>query len=231
VLAFAPFDKAINNMPGIYPLKASGREIATLQGKRYYNEAATKATFLQQASAFDIIHLATHAETSGEDPSRSFISFFPETQQAYDSRLYMPEIYALGLVKTKMIVISACEAGGGKLMKGEGLISLSRAFAFAGCPCMITSLWRADDEVAATLMASFYRNLKKGYAKDEALRNAKLEYLRNEPDSRLKSPVLWANFVCIGDAGALYKDKTAYVIVAFLAFALMLAVVFIKVKK
>lgn len=231
ILAFAPFDNAIKNMPGIYPLKASGKEIGALQGKLYYNEAATKATFLQQANAFDVIHLATHAETFSEDPLRSFISFFPRSQQTYDSRLYMPEIYTLDLDQTKMIVISACEAGGGKLMKGEGLISLSRAFAFAGCPSIITSLWKADDEFTAALMISLYRNLKKGYSKDEALRHAKLEYLHSEQGHGLKSPAVWANFVCIGDAGALYEDQPAYMITAFAAFAFILVMIFLKIRK
>lgn len=230
VLAFAPFDH-VKKMPDVYPLKGSGKEIGALQGTLYYNEDATKAAFLQQANAFDVIHLATHAETFSDDPLRSFISFFPGSQQAHDSKLYMPEIYALDLDKTKMIVISACEAGSGKLMNGEGLISLSRAFAFAGCPSIVTSLWKADDEFTATLMISFYRNLKKGYTKDEALRNAKLEYLRSGQDPRLKSPVFWANFICIGDAGALYKDHTIYTIGALVALILLLVMIFRKVKK
>jgi hypothetical protein len=130
-----------------------------------------------------------------------------------------------------MIVISACEAGSGRLMKGEGLISLSRAFAFAGCPGIITSLWKADDELTASLMISFYRNLKKGYTRDEALRNAKLECLHSDQNHRLKSPVLWANFICIGDAGALYKDQMIYTIGALVALMLLLVMVFFKVKK
>ncbi|WP_254160881.1 CHAT domain-containing protein [Chryseosolibacter histidini] len=230
ILAFAPFDH-VKKMPDIHPLKGSGKEIGALQGTLYYNEAATKTAFLQQANAFDVIHLATHAETFSEDPLRSFISFYPGLQQAYDSKLYMPEIYALDLDKTKMIVISACEAGSGKLMNGEGLISLSRAFAFAGCPSIVTSLWKADDELTATLMISFYRNLKKGYTKDEALRNAKLEFLHAGQDHRLRSPVFWANFICIGDASALYNDSTIYTISAIVALILLLVMVFLKVKK
>lgn len=79
-------------------------------------------------------------------------------------------------------------------------MSLSRAFAAAGCPNIITSLWKAEDKATAFITQRLHYYLTKKYSKDEALQKAKLDFLNNsETDPRLKSPVYWAHLIFIGN--------------------------------
>ncbi|MBC7924005.1 MAG: CHAT domain-containing protein, partial [Ferruginibacter sp.] len=114
--------------------------------------------------------------------------------------LYAREIYNLVLNNAKLVVLSACETGNGQLVRGEGVMSLARAFAYAGCPNIVTTLWKADDQSTADITARMHAYLRAGETKDEALRRAKLDYRREQTDPRRQSPLYWANFVFIGDA-------------------------------
>lgn len=98
------------------------------------------------------------------------------------------------------MILSACETGTGQLIKGEGLMSLSRAFAYAGCPNIITSLWKAEDRSTAFITQRLHYYLEKNETKDKALQLAKIDLLNNpEIDPSLKSPNFWAPLVLIGE--------------------------------
>ena len=98
------------------------------------------------------------------------------------------------------MILSACETGTGKLIKGEGLMSLSRAFAYAGCPDIITSLWKAEDRTTSFITQRLHYYLEKRYSKDMALQQAKLDLLKsNEIDPRYKTPDYWAHLIYIGN--------------------------------
>ncbi|MBL0155096.1 MAG: CHAT domain-containing protein [Chitinophagaceae bacterium] len=100
----------------------------------------------------------------------------------------------------KLVILSACETGTGQLVRGEGLMSLSRAFAYAGCRDIITSLWKAEDRATAFITAKLHEHMDENMPMDEALQLSKLELLRsNDIDPRLKSPNYWAHLVFIGD--------------------------------
>ena len=200
ILSFAPFaTKAYNDSSGnsLPALPASKEEISGLEGMAFTDVAATKKKFLESVNHFSIVHLATHASVNNIDPARSFIAFYPDSS---DYKLYAREIYNLRLDSTQLIILSACETGTGTLVKGEGLMSLSRAFAAAGCPNIITSLWKAEDKATAFITQRLHYYLTKKYSKDEALQKAKLDFLNNsETDPRLKSPVYWAPLIFIGN--------------------------------
>ena len=103
------------------------------------------------------------------------------------------EIFNLKL-RADLVVLSACETGLGKEVKGEGLMSLTRAFMYAGTPSVVVSLWNVNDESAADLMIRFYRNLKTArMSKAEALRQAQLETINDNG-----FPFFWAPFVLVG---------------------------------
>ena len=153
--------------------------------------------FLKSVNRYNIIHLATHASVNNKEPSRSFIAFYPEDA---NYKLFAPEISNLNLDSARLVILSACETGSGQLVKGEGLMSLSRAFAYAGCPNIITSLWKAEDQTTAYLTSQLHHYLDKGYTKDMALQQAKNDLLTNEKiDPKFKSPVYWAHLVFIGE--------------------------------
>lgn len=196
VLAFAPFNTP--QAGELAPLPGSMQEVQQLKGLVYTGERATKERFVSMAGhQHNIIHLATHAVINHQDPLHSFIAFYPSG--AKDDKLFTPELYNLPLQAVQLAILSACETGSGQLVKGEGIMSLARGFAYAGCPSIITSLWRADDQSTSYIVKQLHHYLQKGKDKDEALRQAKLDYLAREPDRRLRSPAFWAHLVLIGD--------------------------------
>jgi CHAT domain-containing protein len=203
-LAMAPFDKKSTHLGATNEwniLPASAQEIEGLKGVALLNTDATKQRFLKDAPNFNIIHLATHAFANDQDPTKSYIAFYPQyPDSAISYRLYTPEIYNLDLDKTRLVVLSACESGKGELVKGEGLMSLSRAFSYSGCPNIITSMWKADDGSTAYISARLHTYIDKGYRITEALQKAKLDYLTDQNiPSREKLPGYWAHLRLIGN--------------------------------
>jgi CHAT domain-containing protein/Flp pilus assembly protein TadD len=200
-LAFAPFvSQGYSDTTGeqFNRLPASKDEINGLKGKIFIDSSATKNNLLQWANHYSILHLATHASVNNKEPLRSFISFYP-TANNPDTKLYAQEIYDLKLDSTDLVILSACETGTGQLVKGEGLMSLSRAFAYAGCYNIITSLWKAQDISTSFITQRLHAHLNEGLTKDKALQQAKLDLLKNDEISpALKTPNYWAHLVFIG---------------------------------
>ncbi|HEY2933255.1 MAG TPA: tetratricopeptide repeat protein [Acidobacteriota bacterium] len=117
--------------------------------------------------------------------------------QSEDGLLQAYEIFDLKL-NADLVVLSACETGLGKEVKGEGLLGLTRAFLYAGAQSVMVSLWKVSDRSTAELMASFYRHLQeKGMTKAEALRKAQLNLINQ---GRYAAPFYWAPFVLVGEA-------------------------------
>ncbi len=129
----------------------------------------------------DIIHFASHAELSEDDPLASAIRLAKSDKE--DGRLEVREIFGMDL-KANLVVLSACETGLGKLSSGDELVGLTRAFIYAGTPSVVASLWNVEDSSTAQLMASFYKNLKT-MTKVEALRQAQLKLIRGNVNSDL----------------------------------------------
>ena len=106
------------------------------------------------------------------------------------------EVFNLKL-NADLVVLSACETGLGKEIKGEGLIGLTRGFMYAGAARVVTSLWNVDDLATAELMKLFYRGmLQDGLRPAAALRAAQYELSKQK---RWPSPYFWAGFVLQGE--------------------------------
>lgn len=203
ILAFAPFGDS--GADDFKRLPASKAEIAGLPGTQYLDGQATKERFLATINKYPIIHLATHAVSSMDNAASSFIAFYPGRGKAIDDRLFLEELYGLNLRSTRLVIISACETGQGEVAPQEGVISLARAFAYAGCGSTVNSLWKADDEATSVILRKFYQHLQQGETKARALQLAKLDYLRS--DAIDKSPAYWAHLVLTGDSGVLYARR------------------------
>ena len=198
VLAFAPFSGDVQGT-GYASLPYSGEEVLGLQGKILLGAAATKQQFINHANNYHIVQLATHAAANDSLPARSYISFYPGSIDT-DHILFAQEIYGLRLDSTDLIILSACETGSGRLVHGEGLMSITRAFSYAGCPNLITSLWKATDRTTAFITIRLHFYLDKGYTKDHALQSAKIDLLKsNDIPAQLKTPDHWSHLVFIGD--------------------------------
>ena len=224
VLAFAPF--AESGSAGFRRLPASQEETAGLPGIRYEDSMATKARFLKEINQCPILHLATHAISSPNDAAASYIAFYPQHDTAPDDRLFLEELYGLDMSRTRLVIISACETGEGELVSNEGVISLARAFSYAGCATTISSLWKADDQATSFILRRFYVYLRKGYTQSGALRSAKLDYLHS--DAIHKSPGYWSHLILTGSTLPLYKKGYPYwwgiLVLAFLGVLLLILI-------
>ncbi len=158
---------------------------------------ATKNFFQEQAGKYAIVHVASHAEINDRNPEHSYIAFTNEGQpDDLDNRLYVNELYRQKL-SAEIVVLSACETGSGVVLQGEGVLSLSRAFAQAGVRSTMASLWKIDDASTQYLMQYFYDALADGQNRPQALRQAKLGYL-SQADKMEAHPYYWAAFSLYG---------------------------------
>lgn len=183
-------EKELNSLP------YSDDEITKTSGSIFKNSEATKISFVENYRKHDLIHFATHAQVDDANPARSFIAFFPNNS---DYKLYTDELYSLNLTNTQLVILSACEAGRGKLLSGEGLLSLARAFTYAGCPSVITTLWKAHDESSAWISSRIHDYLQQGLNKSDAVRKAKQDFRKSELGRQFDHPYYWANFILIGN--------------------------------
>jgi CHAT domain-containing protein len=158
---------------------------------------ASRANFLgQDLKQFRIVHLATHGILNARHPELSGLVFSLVDKRGTpeDGFLRVGDVYNLNL-PIDMVVLSACRTGVGKLVKGEGLIGLTRGFMHAGAARVVASLWKVDDEATAELMKRFYSNmLQRNMPAAAALRRAQLELMETRP-----SPYFWAGFVLQGE--------------------------------
>lgn len=145
---------------------------------------------------FNYIHFATHGLIDEKNPDLSSLVLSQNNNTVEDGFLRAAEIFNLEL-NADLVVLSACQTGLGKLLRGEGMVGLSRAFMYAGTPAVMVSLWSVSDISTATLMGEFYKNLlKKDLYKTDALRKAQLTMLK---DKKYAHPFYWAPFVLFGE--------------------------------
>ncbi|MEQ1764313.1 MAG: CHAT domain-containing protein [Pyrinomonadaceae bacterium] len=202
------------------PLSGTAREAAAIrtifpEAKLLTGEDATE-TSLKQVRSPDILHIATHgfflnnsapasaeakpSETLSENPLlRSGLAFAGANirkGEKDDGILTGLEASGLDLWGTKLVVLSACDTGLGEIRNGEGVYGLRRSFALAGAESLVMSLWPVSDNVTRELMTGYYKNLKKGMGRGEALRQVRLEMIK-QPDRR--HPFYWASFIQSGE--------------------------------
>ena len=210
ILAVAPIFKArqplilgktkIQLAPLLANVTTTQNLLNEYKGKALLNENAQKATFLQAAPNYAYLHLASHAQMNDENADYSFISFSQMTDSVQQNNLlFVRELYTTP-IKAEMVVLSACETALGELQEGEGIISLARAFAYAGANSIITTLWQVSDQRSGELITTFYQFLEKGATKDEALWQAKNSLIESGFNAH---PYNWAGFIPIGDMRAI----------------------------
>jgi CHAT domain-containing protein len=207
-LNHSPFLRAVRGVDGatLSRLPFSGEEadaIADLVPARSRLKATDFQATRRQAlsielSNYRIVHFATHGLLNSQHPELSglVLSLVDENGKAQDGFLRMHEIYNLRL-PAEVVVLSACQTGLGKEIKGEGLIGLTRGFMYAGAQRVVASLWQVDDLATAQLMKHFYQAmLKDGLRPAAALRSAQLELMK---EKRWSSPYFWGAFMLQGE--------------------------------
>ncbi|MFO0934525.1 MAG: CHAT domain-containing tetratricopeptide repeat protein [Planctomycetota bacterium] len=168
----------------------------TLLGKDA-SEGKLVDAVLQHGGRWRAIHFACHGLVDPDRPSLSSLALTPDG--ANDGFLTVLEVLRMDL-RADLAVLSACETGRGKVVSGEGIVGLTRAFMFAGSPSVLCSLWKVDDAATAALMKRFYelwnpKDGSPGKSPAAALREAQA-FVRAQP--RWKHPYYWAAWVLWG---------------------------------
>ena len=160
---------------------------------------ASRATVLKgELSQYRYVHFATHGLLDSERPGLSslVLSMVDAEGKQQDGFLRANDIYNLKL-PAELVVLSACQTGLGKEIKGEGLVGLTRGFMYAGAARVVVSLWNVNDRATADLMTRFYeRMLKHGERPAAALRAAQVEMWKQK---QWQSPYYWAAFTMQGE--------------------------------
>ncbi len=207
MLAFAPEYKRSANPElttrgGFSKLTQTIEEVKNIQqllsGTVVTGPQANEKAFKESAGRYGILHLDMHSFTDEDNPMVSGL-IFSDNADDEDDVLRAYELQGMKL-NAQLAVLSACNTGSGKLEKGEGVMNLGRGFRQAGVPNIVMSLWQVDDESTRQIMGSFYGHLMAGLSTDDALRQAKLDYLNG---GRKTFPFFWSAFVLMGDNGGL----------------------------
>ena len=214
-----------NTIVGFFPIfentnaellysKEEAKALLPFKALLFMNEKATKANFLKNSSQYSILHLSTHG-TSG-----SFSE--PATLVFYDDLMLLNELYALQNCHPQLVVLSACETGIGKLQKGEGAMSIARAFQYAGAENILFSLWKINDYASAQLMTNFYEDYAKSNSFFEANYNSKIAYLENSDIANAKkSPYYWSAFVYYGAVDSAENNYLYYLFFGGIAIIIL----------
>ncbi|MFK7948037.1 MAG: CHAT domain-containing protein [Saprospiraceae bacterium] len=217
VLAYAPLYKGKQEVfaqrggmetlrNGTVQLKGTAKEIQAIanyfDGTFNFSKTATKENFQKEVSDYGILHLAMHGKPSLKEPDYAHL-VFSNVDNDSTNLLHHYEITALE-TNAQLAVLSACETGVGKMLEGEGVMSLGKGFMYAGVPSVVMSLWKMNDQSTSELMPLFYEKLAKGMRKDKALHQAKIDYLDNSTAARA-FPFYWAGFVSLGDTQPIKK--------------------------
>ena len=157
---------------------------------------ATKTEVMKRMSSVGLIHIAAHGnKRTGEialSPNPGWTSKFPQKK---DFILKMSDVQAAGL-RARLVVLSCCHSGRGRISKGEGVVGIARAFLAAGARSVLVTLWAIDDEATMVFMKSFYQHLKDGKTASAAVEQSIKCLRESEKYSEMK---YWAPFQLIGD--------------------------------
>ena len=180
-----------------------------LNAEAYLYGQANEISFKSNISDYQYIHLATHGIVNEKNPNLSGIIFAQpdsetgekeladmelENASSDDGILFAGEMYNLDL-NADLVVLSACETGLGRIVNGEGIMSMTRGFIYSGTPNILFSLWKVGDKNTYELMVNFYTDIIGGQTYSKALRNAKLKLIENEATA---FPANWAGFTLVG---------------------------------
>lgn len=193
-----------NSRGGLYHLPYARMEVDSIC--HLYGDAVLssqsddKQVWQHDVSMSRIFHYAGHAIIKSDQAYLALNDTQIERQQ-----LTAKEI---GLMHNPLdlVVLSACETGLGKLEPGEGIRSLGRSFMESGAKATVISLWNVNDKSTAFIMTGFYKFLKEGMRKDDALRKSKLNYIKTA-SLRSIHPYYWAAFIPAGDMNPIEPIK------------------------
>ncbi|PHS63306.1 MAG: hypothetical protein COB12_09790 [Flavobacterium sp.] len=195
-------------------------------GKSWIGNNVTEELLKNNSSEAGILHLAMHGEVEDEHPLLSKLYF--NTSEKEDGMLHIYEIYNLN-IPAQIVILSACNTASGKLQRGEGIMSLERAFQYAGSKSLLSTLWTVDDESSFKINQLFLEKLKAGKPKDIALQEAKLSFLNTTSPEKLH-PYYWSSFRLTGNTSPLKTTSKSICFIIGISILAFIAVVYFRRK-
>jgi CHAT domain-containing protein len=180
--------------------KGEGTTLVT--GKNVTEEAVKSFSTRNKLKGYKAVHLACHGYYNPVVPGFSSVIFSEaasKTQAKEDGYLTVEETALLDL-NADMVVLSACETGIGKVVKGDGIVGLTRALNVAGANSVGVTLWTVDDNATRLFMVSVYRKMKEqkiSFARAAYL--TKIDFLKKRTGEDYSSPYFWSPFVVYGE--------------------------------
>ena len=169
-----------------------------------------------------------HGEVEDQHPLLSKLYF--NSSEKEDGMLHVYEIYNLN-ISAQLVILSACNTASGKLIRGEGIVSLERAFQYAGSRSLLSTLWTVDDASSLQLTELFLQNIKSGSSKDVALRDAKLSFIETASPEVLH-PFFWSSFKLTGNTEPFIQwSNSNYIYVGLGIISLLLGIFYFGKRK
>ncbi|RZN81494.1 MAG: CHAT domain-containing protein [Winogradskyella sp.] len=203
-----------------------------IDGTYYYGSNASEYNFKNNITDYKIIHLALHAEIDSleRDNLKILFSEINNKPNIDDNILYSHELYNMK-IPSDLVVLSACNTGTGEVNKGEGIMSIGNAFQYAGAKSLLLSRWEVSDETTPKIIEEFYKNLKDGHVKSEALRLAKITHLENSGVLQ-SQPFYWGSFYVLGnDAAIEFGSDFNYLLFVLIGLGVLLIFYFYKKRQ
>ncbi len=226
IIGFSPRyelrNKFKNLAKGYIPLRELSLELKNVlplfsesKKEHYQGSAATVQNLLDNAiSRSKVLHISAHGIINEKDPYLSYLAmaYSEESKNQTDEDLDLGEIFNLN-INSDLAVISSCNSGTSRLVRGNAKINFARAFRYANCPGIIMGLWSIDDQSTASIFAHFYKELLNGKRGDQSLSIAQKQYLADKKnaflDKRLSvdqkeqlliemHPYFWAGLAALG---------------------------------
>ena len=207
-----------------------------LNGRVYLDENATEKEFRKLKGKPRVLQLAMHTKLDLEHPGQSKFLFCggSDKMDCEDGDISANELYGLSNIISdiELAMLTACNTGKGRKINGEGIVSLSQAFTNLNCKSTLMSLWLVNDKSTPKLTKYFFKNLKDGLSKSEALRQAKISYLKAGKDVH---PYYWASLLLSGnDLPMEFENKKLTVgfwVFGIIALVVILSVLYLILKK
>lgn len=184
---------------------------------------------LANTSDYQVMHFATHGVADVANGTNSYLNFAGPPDS---NRFYARELYNYSL-NTNLVFLSACETGSGQLRRGEGIISIARAFFYAGTRSLVTALWSISDERAKDMTADFYSELMRGRRIDRSVANAQQDYLKSIPTSEryLAHPAYWSALLPIGSQAPIVRRQNLLLLLSLAVLLVVSAIGYVFLRK
>ena len=191
---------------------------------------ATKTNLFQNAPHYSVLHFATHADVPINSKK---LCLWLSGKDESSSKMYLHELYNLK-IRANMVVLNACNSGQGLFLEGEGLMSLSRSFVYAGAQSVITTLWEVNDKTSAGIMKQFYKALAEASPKNISLQKVKSLYIKDQKTDYMAHPFFWSAHVAFGNMDTIHIQKRtplSWVYIGILAGILVLILIILFKNK